>query len=131
MRKIRFFKVEKCPFIVAKPGLRGQKYHLSAQAVLHYIKHELLVGNNIFTVYYSHNEGIIIIGYNDNFPLRINESRYTDSKIFPSTENVFIYLFIFFTCDVILVECDSYINPVSLYCIKCSKFILLLTGYEH
>ena len=36
------------------------------------IKQEILVGNNIFTVYYSHNEGIIIIGYNDNFALRIN-----------------------------------------------------------
>ena len=55
MRKILFFGVEKCHFSSAKPGLRGQKYRLSAKTILHYIKQELLLANNIFTVYYSHN----------------------------------------------------------------------------
>ena len=45
-----------------------------------FIKQELLVGNNVITVYHSHNEGIIIIGYNGDFPPRMN-AWYTDSKI--------------------------------------------------
>ena len=68
MCKIRFFRVENVIFLDAKPGLRGPKCRLSAQTVLHYIKQELLAGNNIFTIYCSHNEGVNIIGYNGNFP---------------------------------------------------------------
>ena len=63
--------IEKCHFSICKTWTQRAEVSFMNSHGFTLMKQELLVGNNIVTVYYSHNEGIIIIGYNGNFPLSI------------------------------------------------------------
>ena len=74
MHMIRFFGVEKCHFPSCKTWAHCQRAEMSiiSSDGFTLIRQELLVENNIFTVYYCYSEGIIVIGYNGNFIPRIN-----------------------------------------------------------